>query len=154
MRAVVDCRMPGKPKTCQIVREVDQWFAVCTYETEDGVSKPAATGGPVAIDRGVTNLLADSDGRLVLNPRHMERAAKRLKRAQRALTRKTKGSSNRKKAMVRFLCVVCGHSAHADVNAAQNLLVRYSRRSTGSAACGAMPSRRASKQEVPHIECG
>jgi putative transposase len=100
LRAVVHRLPAGKPKTCTLRREGDQWFASLLYETE--VAEPAQRTEPVvAIDRGITNLIADSDGRIVANPKHLERALHRLALAQRAVSRRKKGSKNREKARVR-----------------------------------------------------
>lgn len=98
---IVVHRVPaGTPKTCTISRDGDQWFASIMCEVENSDPAPP-TGPPVGIDRGVINLLADSDGRLVKNPAHLERAQKRLARAQRRVSRKRKGSKNRAKANLR-----------------------------------------------------
>lgn len=92
--------LEGKPKTCAIVREVDQWFCCISCEVE--VAEPAPRTEPVVgLDRGVANLLADSDGVLTPNPRFYQRAQQRLARAQRTVSRRKKGSSNRSKAKLR-----------------------------------------------------
>ena len=100
LRAVVHRPMLGKPKTCTLRREGDQWFASLLCEVE--VAEPAPRTGPVvALDRGVVNAVADSDGRIVEAPRHYREALWRLARAQKNLSRKKKGSANRKKAALR-----------------------------------------------------
>jgi len=97
LRAVVHREPAGKPKTCTLREEAGQWFASLIYETE--VTEPAPRTSPVvALDRGVVNVIADSDGNIVKNPRHLDAAAKRLARAQRNVSRKKKGSENREKA--------------------------------------------------------
>jgi putative transposase len=100
LRAVVHRPLEGNPKSCTIRRDGDQWFVsiVCELELPD----PAARIEPVvALDRGITHLIADSDGNLVENPRPLEAALKRLAKAQRIVSRRKKGSSNRKKAVNR-----------------------------------------------------
>lgn len=97
IRAVIHRPLEGKPKTCTIRRDGDQWFAliVCEIDTSD----PAPRVDPVvAIDRGVVNAVADSDGVIVQSPRFFASAMKRLARAQRAVSRRKKGSKNREKA--------------------------------------------------------
>lgn len=102
LRAVVHRQLEGKPKTCTLRRDGDQWFASVLCEIE--VADPLPRFEPVvAIDRGVTNLLADSDGRLVVNPAHLEKTLARLARAQRTVSRRKKGSKNREKAKVRVM---------------------------------------------------
>ena len=92
--------LEGKPKTCTIRRDGDQWFASILCEID--IPDPSLRIIPVvAIDRGITNLIADSDGRLVVNPSHLEKSLKKLCRAQRTVTRRKKGSKNRTKALDR-----------------------------------------------------
>ena len=97
LRAVVHREPIGKPKTCTLREEAGQWFTSLIYETE--VAEPIARTSPVvALDRGVVNLVADSDGNITENPKHLDATAKRLARAQQNVSRKKKGSKNRKKA--------------------------------------------------------
>lgn len=97
VRAVLHRPIEGKPKTCTLVRDVDEWYACVSCEVPDVEVSPPA-GHPVGIDRGAVNLLADSDGRIVAAPRSLRRVEERLARAQGELARKRKGSNNRKKA--------------------------------------------------------
>jgi IS605 OrfB family transposase len=60
------------------------------------------TGRAIGIDVGVRHFLTDSEGRQVENPRFYERTLERIKRRQRTLSRKKKGSRNREKARVRL----------------------------------------------------
>lgn len=100
MRTVVHRPLQGTPKMCSMSCEAGQWFAsiVCEIEMPD----PAPRTAPViAIDRGITKLLADSDGHFAENPRFYELGMKRLARAQRVVSRRKKGSNNREKAKYR-----------------------------------------------------
>jgi putative transposase len=102
MRVVVHRPLEGKPKTCTIKRDGDQWFASIMCEIK--VAEPVSRTTPVvAVDRGVVNVTADSDGRLVEAPRHYRSALRRLARAQRAVSRRKKGSNNREKAKIRVM---------------------------------------------------
>jgi len=99
LRSVVHRPLEGKPKTCTIRRDGDQWFAAVLCEIE--VPTPAHRTEPrIAIDRGITNLLADSNGHREPNPSHLERALVRLAHAQRTVSRRKKGSQRRAKAAV------------------------------------------------------
>jgi putative transposase len=89
--------LEGKPKSCTIKRDGDQWFACIVCEVNIGTPE-SRTEAPVGIDRGVRNLIADSNDRLVTNPKFLDKSLKKLARAQRAVSRKIKGSSNREKA--------------------------------------------------------
>jgi putative transposase len=100
LRAVVHRPLEGRPKTCTISIDGDQWFASISCELE--IEEPVRpVGPPVAIDRGVVNLLADDTGRVVVNPRWHKRSQKALARAQRVVSRRRKGSRNRQKAKIR-----------------------------------------------------
>jgi putative transposase len=79
---------------------LDQWFAVITCEIEK--PEPALRTEPVvALDRGIVNLVADSDGQLVPNPQPLRASLGRLARAQRVVARRRKGSKNQQKARIR-----------------------------------------------------
>ena len=56
----------------------------------------------IGIDLGLKEFITTSDGEVVGNPRHLRKAEARLKRLQRSLSRKRKGSQNRKKAAIRL----------------------------------------------------
>jgi putative transposase len=102
LRAVIHRQLEDKPKTCTLKRDGDQWFAVIRCEIDR--EAPAPRAAPViAIDRGVTQVLADSDGKLTPNPRHLEKSLARLAHAQRAVSRRVKGSKNREKAKLRVM---------------------------------------------------
>jgi len=100
LRAVIHRPLEGKPKTCTLRREGNQWLAsiLCEIEVADPVQR---TGPVIALDRGVVNAVATSDGDIVRAPRHLEVSAKRLARAQRTVSRRKKGSKNREKAKAR-----------------------------------------------------
>ena len=100
LKIVIHRPLEGKSKTCTVRRDGDQWFASILCENE--IPDPSPRIAPVvAIDRGIANLLADSDGRKVLNPSHLEKSLKRLRRAQHTADRRKKGSKNRTKALDR-----------------------------------------------------
>lgn len=86
----------GKPLVFSVVQEVgEEWWAsiVC----EQTIEEPApSTLPPVGIDMGVVNLIADSNGRIVENPRFDNAFRGKMRRLQRALARKVHGSSNAK----------------------------------------------------------
>src|SRR5712692_671510 len=89
----------GMPKTCTIIRDVDQWYACISAEVE---SKPIESRGgeSVGVDLGVVKLATLSNGRIFENPRHLDNSITRLKTLQRGLSKTKRGSSNREKARV------------------------------------------------------
>src|SRR5215831_15675658 len=60
------------------------------------------TGKQVGIDVGLKSFYTDSEGQTVANPRYLRKAEKKLKRLHRRVSRKKKGSKNRKKAIKRL----------------------------------------------------
>ena len=108
LRAVVHRHPEGKAKRCELVREGHRWFASVMVESE--IPEPIAKGSPVVgIDRGVSLLIADSEGRTVPRPewltdinRRIARAARKVSNAQGPDRRlKRKGSANWGKACAR-----------------------------------------------------
>lgn len=99
VRTVMHRPIDGKPKTCTLKRDGDQWFASIVCELD---VNPTPRDEPiVAIDRGIANFCATSDGEMIANPRHLEASLKRLVHAQRTVSRRKKGSKNREKAKTR-----------------------------------------------------
>jgi putative transposase len=90
----------GRPRRCTIRREVDQWFVAIQCEATIPDPVPRTRPG-VALDRGVTNLLADSEGVLVPNPQHLEASLRRLAHAQRVVARRRPGSARCARARLR-----------------------------------------------------
>ena len=86
--------MEGRPVRVSLTREVDQWFVSITCEVRDA-SPTAVSGLPIGLDFGVANVMADSLGVLVANPREFERQRGRLARAQRVMARRKRGRGKR-----------------------------------------------------------
>ncbi len=74
-----------------------RWYVTFTLDTDAPHPLPE-TGHAVGVDLGVTDFAVTSDGDKIVNPRHLERKARRLGRCQRRLARCQKGSANRAKA--------------------------------------------------------
>ena len=93
-------RMPkGKAKTMTIkMNKAGQWFAVFSCEVNSKPVQPQSKE-QVGIDVGLEHFATISNGETVDNPRHIKKAEERLKRLQRKVSRKVKGSRNRRKAI-------------------------------------------------------
>jgi putative transposase len=85
-------------KTCTIKRMVNGWFAILTFEYTP-IPLPVSDES-VGIDVGIENFAALSDGTMILNPRFYECGQAELRRAQRRVARRKKGSARRHKAVV------------------------------------------------------
>lgn len=62
-------------------------------------------GGTIGIDVGIKEFYADSNGKVVSNPKYLEKSMNKLIREQRKLSRKEKGSNNRNKQRVKVALV-------------------------------------------------
>ncbi|MBS3074578.1 transposase [Candidatus Pacearchaeota archaeon] len=89
----------GNIKQIQIKKEIDRWYAIIITDEK----KQIICGNKVVgIDLGINNYLVDSEGNKIENPKILEQNLSKLKHLQKDLSRKKKGSSNRKKARIRL----------------------------------------------------
>jgi putative transposase len=90
----------AEPSTVTVSKDAaGRWFV--SILCEDGIRPLDATGTMVGVDAGVTALVTLSTGEKVANFRHERADRRKLAKAQRALARKAKGSTNRQKAKLR-----------------------------------------------------
>lgn len=99
----------GKIKTCTIKRQADGWFVIFTVET-DPQPLPERSA-QVGIDVGLLSFATLSDGTEINNPRYYREAQAKLRRVQRKVARRKKGSNRRRKA-VRLLARAHLHVAN------------------------------------------
>lgn len=85
-------------KQISITRKANRWFANIVLNI-DGLL-PTISQKLVGIDLGITNFAYDSDGCSIPNPLNYANLLKPLKRVQRKVSRRRKGSQNRKKAIL------------------------------------------------------
>ncbi len=85
-----------KVLSATVSEQAGHWYVSVQVEQERAV--PLNTGPVVGVDLGVKALTTLSDGTVISNPKPLKRRLKKIKRLHRALTRKPKGSNNRKKA--------------------------------------------------------
>jgi putative transposase len=83
-----------------ISEQAGHWYVSVLVEQDHIV--PRNQGPVVGVDLGVKTLATLSDGTTEPNPRHLRSCLKKLKRCQRAVSRKRKGSCNRRKAAQRL----------------------------------------------------
>ena len=89
----------GKIKTCTIKREVDQWYAIFSCELAD--VEPIEPTSAIGVDVGIESFAITSEGEFIENPRLLNQSLQKLKRLQRALARKQRGSQRRNRARIR-----------------------------------------------------
>ncbi|MEO3776482.1 transposase [Micromonospora sp. B11E3] len=103
--------LPSDPSSVAIIRDAaGRYFASFVVQTTQDERLPEADS-KVGIDLGLTHFAVMSDGTKVTAPKFLRRAARKLKRLQQALSRKTRGSNRRKKAVVK---VARAHARVAD----------------------------------------
>ncbi len=78
-----------------VSEQAGHWYVSVQVEQEQAV--PVNSGPVVGVDLGVKSLATLSDGTIIPNPRHLKRRLKKIKRFHRAVSRKQKGSKNRRK---------------------------------------------------------
>ena len=90
--------MEGDIKTVRIVYKAGQWYSCFACELESKTELPK-TGRYIGIDVGISALITTNEGDKVENPKHYRLAQAKLRRVQRSLSRKKKGSKSRRKAL-------------------------------------------------------
>jgi putative transposase len=91
-------RFTGRIVSASVSRRAGHWYASITVDTQDAQLPPAENQGAVGVDFGVTHLATLSTGEKVAGPKALHSLLDRLRRLTRSLSRKVKGSGNRKKA--------------------------------------------------------
>ncbi len=92
-------RFTGKIMSATVSRVADRWFVSIAVDTPDTSHLPKADNqGAVGVDLGVKALGTLSTGEVVHGPKALAMLLSRLRRTSRSLSRKVKGSSNRRKA--------------------------------------------------------
>jgi putative transposase len=76
-----------------------KYFVSITAEVK--VPKLPSTGKTIGIDVGISDFCTDSNGNHYDNPKYLDKSLKKLKRAQRCLSRKSKGSGNYNKQRIK-----------------------------------------------------
>ena len=93
-------RFEGRILSVVVSRIADRWFASFSVEIEHTVPN-RENQAAVGVDLGLKQLATLSDGTVFENPKALRRNLTKLKRLQRSLSRKVKGSSNRGKARMK-----------------------------------------------------
>ena len=94
-------RFRGQIKQAVVSRQADRWYVSILVDTPYHPNQPRKNhGGAVGMDLGVKALATLSTGEVIEGPKALNHLLRKLRRASKALSRKRKGSSNRRKAQM------------------------------------------------------
>jgi putative transposase len=85
-------------KRVRVVKRADGFYCQFLIDVERSEAQQP-TGKAVGIDLGIESFYTDSEGNQIENPRFLRKSEKSLKRLQRRVSKRKKGSKNRKKAI-------------------------------------------------------
>jgi putative transposase len=88
-------RFEGKILGATISERAGWWWV--SIQVDVAHVPPVHEGPAIGVDVGVKDLAVDSDGQVFENQKHLRRAIRTVKRLQRTVSRRVKGSSNRRK---------------------------------------------------------
>lgn len=92
-------RFKGRIQSATISRTADKWFVSLHVELAE-MPEPCESQARVGVDLGIKQLATTFDGKITISvpgPKPLRHKLKKLKRAQRSLSAKQKGSKNRDK---------------------------------------------------------
>ncbi|MDD3160286.1 MAG: transposase [Candidatus ainarchaeum sp.] len=96
----------GKIKTCALkLSKTNKWYAIFSVEVEPDNFFELPNNkntNAVGLDIGIKTFASLSDGTQIDNPKFLVNSFKKIKRAQRKLSHKKKGSHNRKKQIIKL----------------------------------------------------
>lgn len=95
-------RFNGKILNATVFKKGGKWFVSVGVEIDHLPKLNAKTHKSVGIDLGITDLATLSDGTKIQAPKPLKQKLKRLKRLNKQLSRKQKGSKNREKAKTKL----------------------------------------------------
>lgn len=96
-------RFNGKIISATVSCVADRWFVSITVDTDQDQTLPEAKNqGAVGVELGVSTLATLSTGEAIAGPKAHKALLSRLQRLSRSLSRKVKGSENRKKAKAKL----------------------------------------------------
>ena len=98
VRMTESVRFAGQIKSCTLSRTANEWFVSLMIDTAPPVPTTKEKGSVVGVDLGVKAMATLSTGETVEGPKAHKQASARLKRLDRVMARRKKGSANRRKA--------------------------------------------------------
>lgn len=93
-------RFVGKILSATIRYRAGWWWISIQVEIDH--TPPPHAGPAIGVDLGIKSLAVTSEGEVFENQKHLKRALRAVKRLQRSVSRKVKGSANRRKAVLKL----------------------------------------------------
>lgn len=87
----------AKILSATVSEKAGRWFV--SVQVEEEISEPEHNDTPCGVDVGITTLATLHDGTTFENPKALSKLQEKLKRHQKIVSRRKKGSQNRKKAV-------------------------------------------------------
>lgn len=97
-----DSSILGIPKTATIIKEPTGYFVCIVCDKINKTIQNTDESQVCGIDMGVTYFCVDSNGNVILNPKHFKQYEDKLRIENRSLARKVKGSNRWKKQVKRL----------------------------------------------------
>lgn len=100
LKAVISRKISGRITTATVSQTpTGKYFVslLCDDGVEAPTVEPAVEETTLGIDLGIKHFATFSTGEKVENPKHLQASLRKLRRAQRKLSRRAKGSNNRRK---------------------------------------------------------
>jgi putative transposase len=91
----------AEPSTITVKLEPSGRWSVSLLVNDETIQPLPQVDKAIGIDAGITSLVTTSDGEKVANPKHFAKLYQKLRRAQKRLSRKQKGSRNRDQARLK-----------------------------------------------------
>ena len=104
----------AEPSTVTVKLEPSGRWTVSLLVDDSTIQPLPPVDKAVGLDAGIASLITTSDGEKIANPKHFAKGFKRLRKAQKALSRKQKDSRNRDKARLKVAL------SHAQIRDARN----------------------------------
>ena len=95
-------RFQGKIMSATISSHGERWFVSLNVELSEAIQHLPKTKQSVGLDLGITHLVTLSDGTKITAPKPLKNYLKKLRRLNKSLSRKQKGSNNRAKAKIKL----------------------------------------------------
>lgn len=101
VKAKISKRIEGRILSATVSQNPSGKYFVSVLCTDVSIKPLPQNGAVVGIDLGLKSFATTSDREVISNPKFFTKTQKKLAKAQRSLSRKTKGSNNRNKARIK-----------------------------------------------------